>query len=358
MRRGRTDAQCGSKWTTGFAVTAAVVFATGPSRALDSPCRPDFNMNGVTPDWATALDALRGELARGGDVDSCAQIRVTRAERGARVTVKIADGRIAERFVESPADLRAAIIALLLLPPPPPKTPSAEVSASPELIREEHPPGSDIAPTRLPGVAEVDRTLSPSPSSPRPTERFDLALATGGRWSGDHPGISVGGFAEVSLGRWAVDVNGRWDDYAGPSGSPDAVGYTVRSLEIGAAIGRHFDVGPFALTASFGPSVVAEWQKLNSTPPPVYVAFTNPKTGAVVGDLVPSGRDARVARLGGGVRGTLLSSTRLSLFLSLDASIDVMTDAANQIPTLYAGTAPLPTWSGGVSLGGQLRLWP
>ena len=140
----------------------------------------------------------------------------------------------------------------------------------------------------------------------------------------------------------------------GPPGSATSLGYSLQALEVGVGLGYRFDLGGLGLAAMLGPSVAVLSQQLRDGPAGRH-EVTNPKTGAL---MAAPGRDAPVARVGADLRATLLTSASIRVFASLDASLDVARDSANGIPSVYAGTPQLPTWSAGLSLGGQLRVWP
>jgi hypothetical protein len=110
------------------------------------------------------------------------------------------------------------------------------------------------------------------------------------------------------------------------------------------------------LTVAGGPSFVTLSQRLDSTPPAVFIPTVNPKTGAPIGTISPSGRDGQVLRVGSAVRWTFFSHDALRLFLVADAEVDVTADAGNRMFAALAATSPLPTWSAGLSLGGALTV--
>jgi hypothetical protein len=162
-------------------------------------------------------------------------------------------------------------------------------------------------------------------------------------------------FADVLVGSWVLGVTGRWDQVGGPQGSATSPGYALQALEVGAEVGYRLRLSRVVgVEAALESGISAISQQLRSGTGNMLEA-TNPKTGALM--RLP-GRGAAVGRLGFALRSMLLASSRVDAFVALDASFDITGDRANQIPVAYAGTADLPTWSAGVSLGAQLRAWP
>jgi hypothetical protein len=176
----------------------------------------------------------------------------------------------------------------------------------------------------------------------------------GTRWGGALPAGAAGFLADLDLGGWLLGAHGRWDGYAATMGT---VGYATQALEAGADVGRDLRIGGTSLTLLAGPRFVALWQKLQSTPPSVYDSALNPKTGMAIGSVVPSARDGQVVRFGGTARWTVLSGI-WSLFVAVDAEVDVTSDQGNRVPAALAATDPLPVWSAGLSLGGAVTVSP
>jgi hypothetical protein len=314
------------------AATAAAREATHEPGKADDECALSIQGEGLDEAWASELEAVRTALARRDDVDTCATIVLDRVTAGTHVIVILKDGRSAERTLLDPRDLRAVVTALILLPAP--REPSTTVTP---IARDE----VSIA--------------SPKPPTSHRRPRFSLGGVGGSRWSGAAPAGAVGLFADVRLDDWAVGAHGRWDDYAATSA---LVGYTTQVLEFGADVGRDFRVGATSLTVLAGPRFALLSQTLQSTPPPVNVAGTNPKTGEPIGSVRPSARDGKVLRVGGTVRWHVLALRPMTLFLGADAEVDVMPDAGNRVPSAFAATNPLPIWSAGLSLGGEVAVWP
>jgi hypothetical protein len=334
------------------------VLVPSKAAAAQTTCDLTFRSDSIGAHWARELEAVREDLAERADVDHCASLLLVGTTDGARVVVTLVDGRSTVRRVANPVDLRATVTALVLVPTPP------EVGSPPAVGPASSDSPAAAPPTQhpdAPSAARLDaaaRDTGPHPPLATRRARLDLAATGGARWSGRSPGGAVGALAEMASGPWVVGVTGQWDSYAISRASSTSAGFTAQGFEIGAEAGHVFRLGRTSLTLVGGPSFVELSQKLETTPPPVYVAATNPKTGAPIGNVVGSGRDGRAMRLGGAARWTFVSALRFGLFVVLDANVDVTADSGNQVPAALAATSTLPTWGAGLSLGGTVSVWP
>ena len=332
------------------------------SEAEAEPCTPAIHGAELPAAWRQAVDTVNGELAMRTDIERCVDIdvRVDQDRRHASIVVTLGERR-ALRAVADPADLRPTVLALLLAPQPSPP----DVSTQPDTIDR---PGAVQGPSRdltSPARAEPES----APNRPRPPMwtrepvEHDLAarvivpdratapiavavgIAIGAVWTdgGAHP--SVAAAIREGRGRWSAGVFGRLATSSG-SGSMAASGSTgapaagtamsdssvgpTSSREVGAELGRRFELGAVVLTVSAGPSVVM-LEKVEAAA----VAKT------------------RAVRAGGSVRLEPASMRHAGLYVAVDASVNL-----GQLPDAGDVTTGLPTWSMGATLGGELRAWP
>jgi hypothetical protein len=323
--------------------------------AAGDDCALAVHTEGLDEKWAGQLEAVRTALDRREDVDRCSSIVLERATAGVRLIVVLQDGRSSARTLVDRRDLPAVVTALLLLPTP--RESSAVAAAGLPVATVAIEAGQPPSPSPDPAPPAIRDQAPPAPTL-RPTShrpRLALGGVGGTRWSGTAPAGAIGGFVNVGLDGWVLGAHGRWDGYAATSG---LVGYTTQAIEFGADFGHDLRLGGTSLTALAGPRVVLLSQTLQSTPAAAYIAGSNPKTGAPIGWVTPSARQGHVLRIGGALRWNVFSGKAMTFFFAADGEIDVMPDAGNSMPAALAATSPLPIWSGGLALGGEVAVWP
>src|SRR5262245_57057194 len=106
-----------SPCTRGCLVVLGTVACAGAALAEPAAeCELVLEAGTLSAPWLRVIEELRTELATRTDVDRCAHLRVAPVPEGATVAVTSGD-RPAVRVVGTPADLRAAIVALVVVPP-------------------------------------------------------------------------------------------------------------------------------------------------------------------------------------------------------------------------------------------------
>jgi hypothetical protein len=344
----------------------AVLGAASPARA--APCTPVVRGGELTADWQRAVEAIDRELATRLDIERCVDIAVRADGTGASVVV-VMGGRRATRSVAEPADLRATLLALVLAPTPAVAPPIDKPVEAPTAVRV-HPPVTRATdqptrrPTRRPthrASPAIERPIERArgPAIEHPTERasgpaieridapvrsrIDAGLAIGALWTAHdaHPAAALR--IRWTRGPWSLGLAGRAavpppssKHTSTTSAEMPAPVYAVLSRELGLEIGRRFDRGWLALTASGGPSLVALEQR------------------QLAGD--PASRSSTLVRMGAQLRAETVSSRRLGLFVIVDASWD--TRQLGRTGDAMTGAPSLPTWSTGIALGGEVRAWP
>lgn len=214
--------------------------------------------------WVRAIEALRAELAVRPDIDHCADLRVAPAAEGATIEVT-SGGRLAARVVETPADLRAAIIALLVIPPssrpsaPPPRA-AVELPALPSGLPSSIGPGVAVERADAPETPETPETPIRSTKPNGPAALLDLRMAGGAAWSGSRVGAAITASASRERAGWIVSATGRWERGQRETGDRPAVSLSrtlappdedsVQAIGIGIELGRELQLGPVAVALS------------------------------------------------------------------------------------------------------------
>jgi hypothetical protein len=339
-------------------VVLALFGATSEAEA--DPCTPVIHSADLPAAWQQAVDTVNGELATRTDIERCVDIdlRVDSDRRHASVVIALGERR-ALRIVAVPVDLRPTVLALLLQPQPAPPD-----SAQPDTIDGSgavQPPDRDLTPAKPAELESAPKRSRSRMWARDPTDHglatrvivpdravapiaVDVGIAIGAVWTdgGAHP--SVAAAIRESRGRWSAGVFGRLATSSGSesmasgipgapattTAMPDASVSATSSREVGAELGRRFELGPVALTVSAGPCL-AMLEKVEASA----VAKT------------------RAVRVGGSIRVEPASMRHAGLYFAVDASANL-----GQLPEVGDVTTGLPTWSLGATLGGELRAWP
>jgi hypothetical protein len=317
-----------------------LLLAARAAGADAAPCALAVRGHGLPAPWMRALTTMQRALESRVDVDRCAELDVTAQPGGARIVATLADGRVAIREIADAADLDPTVLALLLVPPaaPPLPAPGPAPSSAPEARLA--PPSATAAVDRGEPAGSTEHVGAAA----RP--RFDLGIAGGAQWQGAMA-ISLGAFADVSLGPWLVGASGRFSRSVRGNEAPFdpamiAATSFAHALEIGAEVGRRGSLGALELAAAAGPRVA------------LVSMFTLERAND--GALFPGHTESYVPRLGGAVRASWVGSRRLRLGLELDASYAVSASHADR--PIGSPAPELARWSVSLSLGGQYVVWP
>lgn len=205
------------------------------SQESTTPCKnPRVTVEGnLSASWQEAVASLCGALDSMRDVDQSARLLVQPAEGGnLRVVASLRDGRVAERSVPSPTDLRATVEALVTLPPPldaPKPAEAPEKSDSP------------AAPSRTSSNADVGRTHE---HEPRPLAIEVGASAVGRVW-GSPTYMSAGGnlYAGLRPGSWLFALLVRWDPLETLTGVAPS-GFEMDTVGAGFVVARALGASP------------------------------------------------------------------------------------------------------------------
>lgn len=263
---------------------------------------------GITPrEWRLAVDAAAHGLD-GVDTGDCAEIRITPEASGAMVTFTTHDGRIAQRHIRRPNELRPLFDALTVTVPPA-AAPEPEPGPTPLLAITESSPDATV-PVEEPMPELVlsaptggdDRSTSPAPGRPALLLFVGGGARTDGRSEVTPQGqLGVG----VGLGKWELGVIGRIEAEhdLGTKQNGEA-----SSMGVGARLARRERIGPIVLVT--GVAMSAQWASVEAHPSRTQhaeVDFLEPRAGAFVGFVGP--RVGRF-RLRGEVLGELALSQR------------------------------------------------
>ena len=331
------------------ALAAGASIVLSSSEATADPCAIELRGVDLPPAWDESLRQLRNELENRPGIDRCARIEVSRTPTGARVDIVLEDGRSTSRRVAASAELPVVVLSLVIVPSDGLDSTSKEdrasagakaaasASSDPKRAWPSPPAVLLAAPAEAaPRLATPDRLPRPASNAGAPL-RFDVAASGGARFSGK-PGVGAGGAAEVTVGHWIIGVAGRWESTGGASSSARTPAYSVTTVDLGVELGRRFEFGRKVALALVGDASIASVAQ-----------------DALAPNNAQPLRNARVARVGAAARLDVRDGSTLQPFVAADASLDVATDSANNLPV---SSALLPTWSAGMALGLQAQIWP
>jgi hypothetical protein len=241
-------------WCVGaFAAVASWTISEKHAQgASDQAACPDARVRidePVDPSWRSAVDRLCTDFASFRDRDPSATLRVRTAEGVAIVTVSLGDGRVTERRVRAPADLRATIEGLITLPPQ---------------ARE---PSKLPAPETTPRIPHAEPTPAPTQGATKRARESATAIEVGasivGRVARSPTYVSSGAsaYAGVHSESWLLALSIRWIPIETVL-QPAPTGFEMDSAGAGFIAARRFaknpafDVGATAwvveLTQSYG----------------------------------------------------------------------------------------------------------
>jgi hypothetical protein len=236
-----------------FAAVAFCAVSENDARGADAAACPDVQLRIDAPvdsAWREAIDHLCADLESLRDRDTSAGVRVRTDGGQGVVTVSLLDGRVTERRVRSPADLRATVEALITLPPTPSEEPARVPSPLP------------IAPTQL--QPSVVTTTTPK-HEPVSATAIEVGAAVVGRLARSPTYVSTGAsaYAGMHSESWLLALSIRWLPIENVLGhSPP--GFEMDSAGAGFIAARRFDKNPsfdvgatawvVELTQSYGPN--------------------------------------------------------------------------------------------------------
>jgi hypothetical protein len=308
---------------------ATALFTSAAAHA-DEPCAVRVEASDhESTGWSDALrDAERAVAVFGGD---CREIVIVRDDHGASLTFTTRDGRVAQRRISQPTELRALIEALLVTIPEEPRARSTSVTPA----RESFPLPTEPAPT-------VEPAGTPDVLAKRQLDVGHLLLGVGGGvkvWPGS-PASAVGQVAVAWVHeRWELGLIARWEP---GDASQTATGHLhVSALGGRATLGRREPIGDLVLVfgSSAGVFVAQEdykQQGLDDEPNrlKVHDAFVDPRLGAYVGLVVPTSQRFR-----------------------LRAQVDGEVALSSYTPESAYLTA-FPRWNFGLTLGAEAAFLP
>ncbi len=292
----------------GGALPVSVARAAAPQSCL----APQLDIS-LPPgaEWQTASSALSKHVHGLSDLDRCARVSVRPDGSGVLLKITASDGRIANRRVDSVADLLRAAEALLVLPPP------------------ERPPIAAV-----PLTASAQEFPPPEPPRVSASQSIRLELGIGGalRVGGGpvYAGGGLAGFADFSFERWLLVVTARLDIADAFLNQPTPMDFMMESSAIGASVGRRARVGRVNVDALLGPCVVIETQSADDG---------NREVSGAAADF----RLALAFRVSGP------RSSALRPFVSAD--FDASAERLRTRKQLDEALPRLPWWSSGVAVG-------
>jgi hypothetical protein len=199
----------------------------------------------LSEEWSAALDPLRERLSSLPDVDRCAEVDLVPQASHVDVVIRLADGRVALRQVDSPAEAITAVEALLT-----------------------------TLPGRRPVGKEQDRTTEArdQPSkldaaeAPKASVRVvavDVGIGVSLHVAG-HPwflGYGFSGHVSVAINQWLLGSWLRWDIQDRLLEGEQPNGLVGSSFLLGAFTGRRFAIGRADLDLVVGPNLVIDTEE-------------------------------------------------------------------------------------------------
>ncbi|MEO6603816.1 MAG: hypothetical protein ABIQ16_28290 [Polyangiaceae bacterium] len=189
------------------------------------------------PRWSSATERLVSHLRGLSDLDRCARVTVRPDPTGVTVQITTADGRVAQRHVETVDDLLTATEALLVLPP----TSRRSAMLSPLEVPPSQPKSFKSAPT---------------------SAHVELGAAGSLRFGGGplYAGAGVAAFAGFALDSWLLTMTARLDAIDGFVTQRPPTDFTMQSAAVGVSAGRRLEIGQVSLDTLLGANVILESQ--------------------------------------------------------------------------------------------------
>jgi hypothetical protein len=201
------------------------------------------------PEWQTATNQLAEHLRSLSDLDKCARLMIRPSREGVVLEATSSDGRKTTRQADSVPELLRTAEALLVLPP----QPRMAVKLSP---------------------LELPPPESPLANSEAASTHVELGVGGSLRFGGGplYAGGGAAAFADFALGRWLLDVTGRWDIADAFVNQPTPGDFSMASTSVGVSAGRRIELRDASLDALIGPNVVLEGQETDSSDPEIHGA--------------------------------------------------------------------------------------
>jgi len=321
-----------SGWNQRLVTLAAAAIATVSSPALAATCEPATlatEVESLPPAWRSAIEALVRATSHEGHPWSCHGSRVALRLGGpdgpARLTVTLSDGSALERVIASPDDVVPVGEALLARPLE--RVPSPAVAPLPE-------PDAALFIFPAPG-GEARRER---PEEPRGEPRLLIDVLASTRYSG--AALWAGGAMRASLpfDRWSVGFWGRFEAAVAEL-KPVPFDFLMWSGSVGLSAGYRVLLRRVELTAAFDPSV----------------AIVSMDGGYDTPTMSASGAKADL-RLGGRLQGAIPLSAAWRGLFALDGELGPMAMTSAHHRIIDPRLPPIPTFTLGASLGGELAL--
>ena len=301
---------------------AAVLGSRQASAAPCVPARVTSDTGALPEPWRRALTALVESTAREGLPWSCSEallaLTVGEPDRPARLTVTMPGWPELEREVPLLEDL----------------VPIGEALMAKPIARLAHPP----APVEAPAA----RAPAPEPSLPRPTTepRLLVDALTSVRYSGHVNAVWAGfGFrVAIPIERFSVAIWARYD-VAVTTLQRTPSDFSMSSGSVGLAAGYRLLAKPIELTVALEPSIAVI--TMDGGPDASGVGVNGAR-----GDF----------RLGARFQAALPFSPRWRGLLAVDGELAPMAMASAKHRTIDAQLPSIPSFTLGVSLGGELVL--
>lgn len=264
----------------------------------------------VQPVWYQAVRAACDTIGTHGEVDRSASIHMAQRGEDLVVSVRLPDGRSAERRISRSESVAPTLEALVLLPPQ--REARAEAPA--------------------PVHSENAQAFSPRPVVAAPAAPLGVEVGGGmsGRIAGSVPYGSVGaaGFASFRSGRWLLDLGMRWEIIQRPLRTNVST-LEMRTMAASLAVERRIvDSGP-TIDLGAGPSFVFETQTFD---------VSGEEKGGAESDV----RIAAQGRIAGG-------DAPLRWVLGLDG--ELAPSRIGRPRRIDETLPPLPAWSAGLLMG-------
>lgn len=309
-----------------------------PGLAAERACRfvsveVDAAALGLAPDLP---EQIRSALAQRDGIDTCARVRLARAQPGIRVEVSLPDGRSAARSVTRTEDVVPVLEALLLVP-----RHDAALAAPPVPASPPPPPSSGDAPASTQASAQAAPPRPPKPaergtpsSTPEPSVPgwgLELSVVGSARVGDNRTSAGLGVLSLLNLWGWLAGFEGRANSYGGTAGEPQA------ALQLGALGGRRFHFENVALDLLAGPALALQGH------------FETETTG-------PAGT---ISETSSPVEARLLLASHLSFaarsalrgFVGVEGEIGLAGSPGPDVRGDPSAPARLPAWMLGLALG-------
>jgi hypothetical protein len=204
----------------------------------------------LTAEWSAALDTLQQRLRSLPDVDRCAEVDLVPQASHVEVLIRLADGRIAVREVNTPAEAIPAVEALLTTLPD-----RALANAS------------KAEPASRSATKPAERTADERAKTSARVVAIDVGLGASLHIAG-RPwflGYGLAGHVSVAINQWLLGSWLRWDIRDRLLEGELPRGLVASSFLLGAFTGRRVSLGRAMLDVIVGPNLVVETEEAAGT---------------------------------------------------------------------------------------------